>query len=305
MRYNIKFYEKFYCGCKEQGKDQLPLGFATPYEENAAFKKRKKTVDDWAGQRGSKIAREPSFFDNVPASGFELSKVVSRYRTSNKLFRINDPRGFQLEISAENLFELIDISTVMNGVFQNKLVWGRMGANNWLWPANSEEYQKYLKGPSTYVHAPGDVINIHSGNDTGHHVYLGRFYCHILSKTYKDNPNFRGYHYSRYDKEPRTFECWEDLGLDTKPFHVYRRFDPNRPGSYKDGALIFKRTAVKKDTYEKSDVTPPVFDEKEWNKFYSATSHGWFSIAKLYDKKPKSLPTFTGEQVKVMIESCG
>ena len=295
----LKFYEKFYYGTRDQGQGELPLGFATPYEENAAFEKRKKTVDDWT--RNGKPAQ---YFDNVPMEGFSISGVVSRWRTSNKLFRIDDPRGFQLEISSDNLFRLIDCTTIANGTFMNKLVWGRDGAQNWLWPANSEEYKKYLKGPSDYVHQPGDVINILTGTDIGHHVYVGKFYCHILSK----NSHERG---SRYfgRSDYKQWYTYDDMGVDPKPFYVYRYFDPNRSDSYKSGRLSFRRSPVKKGTYERANdlakmVAPTNVVQSEWEHFYSNTAHSWKSVAKMLDSKPKTQPVkMSQDEAKALIES--
>lgn len=296
----IRFYEKFYYGTIQDRKGGLPLGFATPYENNSAFQKRKKTVDTWVRQGKGDTAK---YFDNIPTSGFSIAGVVSRYRTSNKLYRIDDPRGFQLEITAENLFELIDNTNISKGVFTDNLIWGRKGSINWLWPADSDEYRKYLAGPSSYVHQPGDVIYSHTRYQRGHHVYLGRRYVHIVCyNTHYDRtqPPLRGYLGTPQYHQVRKYD---DMGLDPKPFHVYRFFNPDNPNSYGYGRLIFLRSAINKDMYEKSSVPAPDVKDGEWVPFHSMTSHAWRSMAKMYEQKPKSVPKINAESVKEIVES--
>ena len=81
-------------------------------------KKRIQTVDNWADKDiDSRIIK------NDPSAGFVLEDVVSRYSTSNKLYRVLDPRGFELEISAENLLDLILKATISKGRIVDDCVW--------------------------------------------------------------------------------------------------------------------------------------------------------------------------------------
>jgi hypothetical protein len=94
---------------------------------------------------------------NVPQSGFKIVDVVSRCSTSNKFYRILDPRGFELEISADNLLELMFSSTIENGVIKSECVWGKQTSAA-LVPVNSEHYKDYLtlkNGP--IVLTPGQI----------------------------------------------------------------------------------------------------------------------------------------------------
>lgn len=78
--------------------------------------------------------------DNTPTSGFYVGCSVSRWSTSNKLFRVKDPRGFTVEIPTDNLATLLHHTTVIKGVVQEECVWGREGNNHILLPVNSEPY---------------------------------------------------------------------------------------------------------------------------------------------------------------------
>lgn len=81
---------------------------------------------------------------NTPRKGFRITKSVARcgWNGGNKLVRIEDPRGFELEISVANLVKVMSMSTFIDGVCQTECVWGRDGANNTLLPVNSEPYKE-------------------------------------------------------------------------------------------------------------------------------------------------------------------
>lgn len=78
--------------------------------------------------------------DNTPTTGFYVGSSVSRWSTSNKLFRVKDPRGFTVEIPTDNLATLLHHTTVVKGVVTESCVWGREGNNHILLPVNSEPY---------------------------------------------------------------------------------------------------------------------------------------------------------------------
>lgn len=78
--------------------------------------------------------------DNTPTTGFYVGSSVSRWSTSNKLFRVKDPRGFTVEIPTDNLATLLHHTTVVKGVVQEPCCWGREGNNHILLPINSEPY---------------------------------------------------------------------------------------------------------------------------------------------------------------------
>lgn len=67
---------------------------------------------------------QPMVYDNVPLSLFKIQRSVSRYSTSNKLWRILDPRGFELEITTGCMDELIQNATILKGgLIDAKCVW--------------------------------------------------------------------------------------------------------------------------------------------------------------------------------------
>lgn len=149
------------------------LGFASPYTKDAAFQKRKATQDSWAYGSGCTIEIDeddhvtftagsnskvdavsafiggwyPKVIKNEPIEGFEIAKSVRRYGWSgsgNVVWRITDPRGFDLEISSDNFASVISCVDMEKGVIKGKCVWGREGSKNILLPEASEPFQEAL-----------------------------------------------------------------------------------------------------------------------------------------------------------------
>ena len=65
----------------------------------------------------------PRIIDNIPLTGFKIVDTVTRYSTSNKLWRILDPRGFELEISTANMESVIMSGIIDKGEIIDKCVW--------------------------------------------------------------------------------------------------------------------------------------------------------------------------------------
>lgn len=141
-RENVKIPAKHYVGLAKRHGDGIPLGFMTPWGEDAAAVKRMQTVDSWAGR--DKLSAVT--IDNVPMSGFKLTKSI---RTTNygghDHWRVEDPRGFELEISSGNLAQLLSVGTVEQGEFLDQCVWARHGANNVLLSTATEEYKEAIE----------------------------------------------------------------------------------------------------------------------------------------------------------------
>lgn len=65
----------------------------------------------------------PVVWDNVPLNGFKIETTVSRYSTSNKLWRVIDPRGVVFEVSTDNFEKIVMNGTIIRGEIQDKCVW--------------------------------------------------------------------------------------------------------------------------------------------------------------------------------------
>lgn len=66
---------------------------------------------------------QPIIIDNVPMEGFRIQHSVSRYSTSNKLWRILDPRGFELEITTGTMEDLVMSGVIDKGLIVGPCIW--------------------------------------------------------------------------------------------------------------------------------------------------------------------------------------
>lgn len=287
----IKYFDKLYVGMRndQPGVQKIPLGFATPYGEDAAFKKRKETVDQWTNyySHNPRITSSTTIIDNVPMSGFSTGKSVSRYSTSNKLIRVADPRGFELEISIDNLSSLLAETVIDHGVIQEPLIWGRDGAVNVL---------TTVKHPD-YIHAQtvAGPIEVEPGQtflDTNGHRYIfrGKYWCYFdwTETTYPDGH----YGYGNYGRSRQNPIVTRKTLHDTKPWFVYE--DADR--TYRNDEPDIRRS--KMPASKLADPATPKIDLSEMLEVHEAQRYGrkakFFSDLKLL-KQYKTLDTLSKE----------
>lgn len=188
---SLKVFSKLYVGFRNQHTG-VRLGFATPYEDNAAGKKRQQTVDTWAHYYGHGDNIPAEIIENEPVAGFRITDDVKRryWGGGNVVFRVEDPRGFELEIQSHNVMMLLSETTIEKGEIQGKCIWARDGATNVLIHESSDEYKSALEAAekltvvSSSEFEPGDEITLKSGTTV---QYMGRFwfYAHRNGKLLK------------------------------------------------------------------------------------------------------------------------
>lgn len=163
----LKIYSKLYVGCKPRGKNKVPLGFATPYEENAAGLKRQATVQGWVGhstydcetRKQVEFAPDLRVVDNVARAGFKITDDVKRvyWGGGNVVWRLEDPLGWEIEIQSSNLMALIQVVGISaGGVIDGECIIARDGAHNVLLPVSSQEYKDAIKAAEG-AKAPGKI----------------------------------------------------------------------------------------------------------------------------------------------------
>lgn len=141
-------------------------------------KLRKET--SWKGWCDPKI--EANDFDNVPTEGFVLNKSVGGYKSDwnyrSAYFRVYDPRGFEFEITPENLLWILDWCTCSPGKgIEGKFVYGWAGDQLILIPCNTECYkicdeysERMFVGVTKDSLEPGSIYRLKTGNDL---LYIG------------------------------------------------------------------------------------------------------------------------------------
>lgn len=118
--------EKFYVTRVYRSSEEV-LGWmvVADKEHTKAFQEAKKKADAWANpyqwHNKSDTGMEAIYVDNSPRKGFRMVTNVSRYSTSNVVWRIMHPEGFEFEITSDNLCDLLETNTIIEGEFQDEL----------------------------------------------------------------------------------------------------------------------------------------------------------------------------------------
>lgn len=183
----IKFPSHHYVGFQSRPtQDNSPLGFMTPDGTDAAAKKRKESVDRWAqgyGYGKTKDVPPAVTYENKPMVGFKLSRSIRRdssFGSGNVKWRIEDPRGFELEISSPNFAQILMLCTMEKGEIQDQLIWGRLGSENILVPVESEVYKAAIANTERAAKKVkpsevklGDKLIMQNGDEG---IFYGYFY---------------------------------------------------------------------------------------------------------------------------------
>lgn len=206
---------------RTENGDTVKLGFATYADkEDKAFLKRKDTIDAWASRPLSRyvydettgkrkhVKDEPKYgaeyIDNEPRSGFKIPRHVRRWgwNGGNVVWRIEDPRGFELEIPSENMGQLLMHCAIKNGEVQDECVWGwnkTGGSRVVLLPVNSEPYTEALKDTLLHNNSVsirdvniGDRIVLKNGAEG---IFLGGH--HYIAPEYMPSHAYTGWNQNR------------------------------------------------------------------------------------------------------------
>jgi hypothetical protein len=149
----MKIPKELYVVQKTELCETLPLGFLNGYEpQSKSFPKKKETMFKWAYSDGwhyifpvekdgivfkvfqerkngnveqtlIEAGEQPKIWTNEPMEGFRILTSVSRHATSNKLWRIADPRGIQFEITTGSMEKILEVGTVIKNEIVGKCVW--------------------------------------------------------------------------------------------------------------------------------------------------------------------------------------
>lgn len=114
------------------------------YTDEKGVKRKQASWDSW---RDDNI--EPNTFDNVPTAGFVLNKKVgdtqSHWNFRQAYCRVYDPRGFEFEITIENLLYILEnTNSIVGKGLEGDFVYGWDGKDLILIPTNSVDYKEIM-----------------------------------------------------------------------------------------------------------------------------------------------------------------
>lgn len=124
---------------KRQGTYTGQLAYIIYFDDAGVLRKEKS----WESWRSKEI--DPLEFNNVPTSGFVLNKKVGGYKSSwnfrNAYVRVYDPRGFEFEITVENLMYILENNDCIKGKgLDGEFIYAWDKTNLVLIPVNSQDY---------------------------------------------------------------------------------------------------------------------------------------------------------------------
>ena len=228
--------DQFYVGKPDdhprRNKEDALLVFITPDGTDAAAKKRKATVQEWARGWGQKTGGKFWTFVNTPQTGFKLKQCKTRYSTSNKVWRVEDPRGFEIEIYSDNFMDILEHGTISKGEFVGKFIYGREGQKNTMIPLDSDMHMEALEYTASKAAPAGNAKNLVVGDKVqlrrfGELVdwtYCGRFYelkTHASPKPRPFDHTWRGYPIKDRKPEPEPEFLYHDSVSTTKGHYFF------------------------------------------------------------------------------------
>ena len=274
----MKFFDEMYVGFQRErytnADEPRLLGFMVPNGTTKAEQNRIATVDRWSNDK-----KDCRVLPNTPRRGFKLVEVVSRYSTSNKYFRVMDPQGFELEISAANLLDLAMASTIVKGEIIEECIWAQHNGA-YLIPASSEEYAYHTKAKvkgktvmeeGKYYVNVGNLLSIFRYEGIYHHTYLEYEHKATAGEWVVVNTDGR---YS-YNSNRRNFECssYETkvnirMNSGKKPSYLYTEFRLDADGNVTNKIVHMRKSHLKNlEPYADeipSDCAEFVLDPMEW-----------------------------------------
>lgn len=119
------------------------LAYIIYYDEKG--KLRKET--SWNSWRKTDLGND--IFDNDPTSGFVLNKKAGDYSTGwnhrQAYVRVHDPRGFEFEISVQNLLYILENATSTKGKgLEGDFIYGWDGTELVLIPCEAPDYKELV-----------------------------------------------------------------------------------------------------------------------------------------------------------------
>ena len=217
------------------------LAFVT-YKDYLGNLQSEKSWEKW---RDNTIA--PNVFDNVPTEGFVLNKNSGRqwgHFERAEFVRIYDPRGFEFEISTDNLMQII----LYNGISKGNGIEGNL-VYGWdygkrkvsLVPDTCPDYAKHLENKKVVESETTKIFtaktdkvvigNKYKLKDNKVFTYLGRVECFDYS--YDSEPNkVKGHIFKGEPEEYRSGyviaknfgKLTHDLGKDNAFEEIYSEF---------------------------------------------------------------------------------
>lgn len=194
-------------------KNLYKLGYIVEHGTTVGHIKSIASVDKWSKETSIGTVLEGIMQSNKPLNGFAVSNIVFRrsgWGDDKTIWQITDPRGFDFQISSNNMANILSTCTIINGIIQENCVIGISNKNVVLLPVNSEPYLEAI-GATDIRNKPlipmselkkGDIVRLKRGITI---IYFGCYHYIGVKNSYRSAGIVCGekkYHfYIEYDEE--------------------------------------------------------------------------------------------------------
>lgn len=275
----------------EKDSPSYKLAFAT-YKDKKGKLAKEKSFNTWIDHN---IALEE--YDNKPLEGFKLHSLTQRSRewfgSGRHVWRVEDPRGFVLEISSENLQAIIETTSLKEGVICSPCIWAWSGQYLSLVPTNSNLYkdtisnkERHQKKVSKKDVKIGNTLILKDGSEI---IYYGRWW--VLEHKHNDiivKPieifKYQNIHdkkwYFNYKSKLEIAEIKdskENLNFENELFDLIKQNRTKVEYHYLAGILVISKKPIKiADYYKEADLTEE--DYKLFNFTYEIKNNSEFLL---------------------------
>ncbi|OZB98146.1 hypothetical protein CJP46_02960 [Paenibacillus sp. XY044] len=203
MKTNIFIPKKIKVGFQNRDNTYTKkLAYVIYYDHKDKLRKEAS----WQNWRDEKI--DPVDYDNEPLSGFVLNKKVGDYVSDwnhrQAYVRVYDPRGFEFEITIENLLYILENANSIKGKgLEGEFVYGWDGKELVLMPVDSPDYKEIssfnkILHEKNYIKSKELIVGAtYKTKENQELVYMGRF-DYWGSKWNRDNGSYEYLNKGKY-----------------------------------------------------------------------------------------------------------
>lgn len=221
------------------------LAYVIYYDEKGRLRKEAS----WNSWRDDKIPNNE--FENVPTEGFVLNKKAGDYSTGwdhrHAYCRVYDPRGFEFEITIENLLYILENANCIKGKgLEGEFIYGWDGKDLVLMPVESPDYKqisefnKIIHNNET-IKAKDLIIGAtYLTKDNENWIYMGKFEAFDYWEGTNKGKHFWFWHngsFEHYKSLPKNkFIKCIDNKCSEKYANIYNNLERNREYSPYDSS---------------------------------------------------------------------
>jgi hypothetical protein len=233
----IKLFDYIYVSFQKRNTESgSPLGALAPWGEDSVSRKKMAQIDAWGDPKFNAVKLE-----NIPVSGFRVSDFARHngWNGDNTVIQIEDPRGFELQISVDNMIQIMNGNTIVDGEIKIPCVWGRDGSRNILLPINSEPYKNAIDNTER-LKQTFNIRGVRHGNklelkDGRIGIYYGAYYQILRKQINEDQRSLGGFDNSRQ---------YEKVVVDPQKLHLIHIIENKAVADFKPHLEVTKSMRV-------------------------------------------------------------